>query len=129
MQNIVGNCRAPKKRSKETDESNYRRLFPFRPEDLGIEFGPGQKRENDGAGTGEKTNPACLPAKFSVHEECANHQLSHSADDNLAERRGHLEPNGNQRRDQGQTDPHSGQYPHIFHGRNLDHFCGSLPEL
>jgi len=55
-------------------------------------------------------------AKFSVYEERPNHQLGHGSDNNLTEGSRDPEPDGNQRRDQGQADPHSGQNPHILHG-------------
>src|SRR5208283_21179 len=116
MQNIVGNCRASKKRSEETHQSNDCRLFPFRPEDLRIELSPGQECKNDGTGSGEKADPACLPTKFSVHEKRTNHQLGDSADNNFTQGSGYPEPDGKQRRDQGEADPNRGHYPHVLHG-------------
>jgi len=105
----------PKKRPEETHEPDHRRFFPFRTEDLGIEFGPGQKGKNNGARAGEKADPACLPAQISIHEKHANQQLGDRADNNLGERGRDLEPDGDERRDQGQAYPHSGQHPHILH--------------
>jgi len=101
VQDVASNCRTPEERSEETHESDDGGFFPFRPEDLGIEFGAGEKGENDGARTGEKADPACLTTQFRVNEEGANHQLGHGADDNLTEGSGDPEPDRNQRCDQG----------------------------
>jgi hypothetical protein len=105
----------PKKWSEETHESNDCGFFPFRPEDLGIEFGAGEKRENNGARTGEKADPTRLPAKFGMHEKRPNYQLGHGANNNFTQGSGDPEPDGNQRRDQGQADPHSGENPNVLH--------------
>jgi hypothetical protein len=101
VQDVAGYGRTPKKRPEETNESNDDGFFPFRPEDLGIEFGPCEKGENNGARTGEKADPTCLAAQFGVHEKRPNHQLGHGADHNLTQGSGDPEPDRNQRCDQG----------------------------
>jgi PAS domain S-box-containing protein len=58
VQDVVCDGSTAEERSEKADQAHGRCLFPLGAENNRIEFRPGQKGENDGAGAGEKADPS-----------------------------------------------------------------------
>src|ERR1700733_12740671 len=105
MQQKMRNERAPQKGSKEDGQTNDQGFAPLGTKDGWVQFGAGQEGKYDGAGSGQEGDPFGISQQSAVGKSGANDQLSYCTDDNLRQCRRHAEPDGNQRRDERETDP------------------------
>src|SRR6266508_2095949 len=107
--------RTPDKGREEPYESDDPGLLPFADEYLGIKFGARQKGQEDRACAGKERHPLGSTREGFGSNERADDQLGDRADDDLAERRRELEPDGEERRDERQSDPDRRNEPHVLH--------------
>jgi hypothetical protein len=50
-----------------------------------------------------------------MNKKCTDHQLGDGANNNFTQGSGDPEPDGNQRRNQGEADPNRCHCPHVLH--------------
>ena len=86
--------RTAQKRAEEARHAHEQSFAPFCFEDCWLEFGSGQKSENDGPGSGQIGDPLGAAQQAASAKKRANDELCDGADDDFRERRGDTKPDG-----------------------------------
>jgi len=111
------------KRREEPDQPDGRRFLPFGAKHLGIQLGPSEEGEYDGAGARQKRDPLRFGSQCTAADQRADDQLGDSADHNLRESRRDPEPVGGEDRDQRQEKPESCDKPYLIHVWTSVYLC------
>ncbi len=98
---------AAKKRSNKTGHPYQHGLFPFGFKDRWLKFGAGQEGENNGAGSGKKSDPLGAGEQPTRAHERSNNELCHGADDDLGKSGCDFKPDRQQGCHERETHPES----------------------
>ena len=102
--------------NKEARDADGRGLFPFQPENVGVEFGASKKGEKDRADSRERLHPGLLHGEnFGADGEPEN-RAREKSDDNLDERGRQPESMRNEARDQREGEDQRRLRPDGGHG-------------
>ena len=99
----MGRCRASQKWEKEAREPDSGRFLPFELENLWVEFGTREKRQDDRANSRKKFDPGLISAEHGRANDSANNQLRNCSDNDFGKCRRDAEPDRKQARDKRET--------------------------
>src|SRR5580704_5046131 len=108
-------CRASQKREQEAREPDRGRLFPLELENFRVEFGTGEKRQDNRADPREKLDPGFVGSEHCRAESQAEDQLSDCSDGDFGQCRRNAQADGEKGRHHGQTQPQCCECPYTGH--------------